>query len=101
TDVSPSRFAAARTRIAALIDGLGPNDVMSIVLMARHAHVLIAQSADRAALHAALDRAVPTSETPDPQAALSVAAALARGGRHATIFVYTAAGDHAPSIPAR
>src|SRR5438105_7081825 len=100
TDVSPSRFAVARAHIAALIDGLGPNDVMSIVLMARHAHVLIAESADRAALHAALDHAMPTSETPDPQAALSVATALARGGRQATIFVYTAAGDPAPPIPA-
>src|SRR5918911_1185769 len=95
TDVSPSRFAAARARIAALIDGLGPNDVMSIVLMARHAHVLIAESADHAALHAALDHAMPTSETPDPGAALSVATALARGGWHATIFIYTAAGDPA------
>jgi Ca-activated chloride channel homolog len=99
TDVSPSRFAVARARIAALIDGLGPNDVMSIVLMARHAHVLIAESADRAALHAALDHATPTSETPDPGAAVSVATALARGGRHATIFIYTAAGDPAVSIP--
>ena len=100
TDVSPSRFAAARARIAALIDGLGPNDVMSIVLMARHAHVLIAESADRAALHAALDHARPTSETPDPGAAVSVATALARGGWHATIFIYTAAGDPTVPIPA-
>ena len=100
TDVAPSRFAAARARIGALIDGLGPNDVMSIVLMGRHAHVLIAQSADRAALHAALDGARPAAEAPDPAAALSVAAALAHGARHADLFVYSAAGDPPISIPA-
>lgn len=99
TDVAPSRFAAAKARIGALIDGLGSSDVMSIVLMARHAQVLIAQSADRSALHAALDAAAPTDESPDPSAALSVATALARGGRHSSIFVYTAKDDPAVSIP--
>ena len=99
TDVAPSRFAAAKARIGALIDGLGSSDVMSIVLMARHAQVLIAQSADRSALHAALDHAAPTFETPDPDAAVSVATALARGGRHASIFIYTAAGDPAVMLP--
>ncbi len=100
TDVAPSRFAVARARIGALIDGLGPNDVMSIVLMGRHAHVLIAQSADRATLHAALDAARPAAEAPDPAAALSVAAALAHGARHADLFVYSAAGDPPIAIPA-
>lgn len=95
TDVSPSRFAAAKARIGALIDDLSPNDEMSIVLMARHPRILIAQSADHAALHAALDRAAITVEQPDPAAALNVAAALARGGRHSSVFVYTAAGDPA------
>lgn len=99
TDVAPSRFDAAKARIGSLIDGLGPNDVMSIVLMARRPRVLIAQSADRAALHAALDHAAVTFEIPDSGAALSVAAALARGGRHASIFVYIAAGDPAIAIP--
>lgn len=100
TDVPPSRFDAAKGRIGALIDGLGPNDVMSIIMMARQPRVLIAQSADRAALHAALDHAAITYQTPDANAALSVAAALARGGRHAAIFVYTAAGDPPISAPA-
>lgn len=99
SDVAPSRFQAAKGRIGALIDGLGSNDVMSIILMARRPEVLIAQSADRSALHAALDHAALTLEEPDPASALSVAAALARGGRHAGIFVYTAAGDPSVSIP--
>ena len=102
TDVAPSRFTAAKTRIGALIDGLPPDDVMSIVLMARQPHVLIAQSGDHGALHAALDRAATTYEAPDPTAALNVAMALARGGKHVSLFVYTAAGDPTtapPSLP--
>jgi len=99
TDVAPSRFAGAKARIGALIDGLPPDNVMSIVLMARQPHVLIAQSGDHGALHAALDRAATTYETPDPTAALNVATALARGGKHATLFVYTAAGDPTTAPP--
>ena len=98
-DVAPSRFAEAKRRVGALVDGLGPDRAMSIVLMARRPRVLIAQSADRSALHAALDAASPTYETPDPPAALGVAAALARGGRGSSIFVYLAAGDPAVSVP--
>ncbi len=99
TDVAPSRFAAARARIGALIDGLPPDNVMSIVLMARQPHVLIAQSGDHGALHAALDRAATTYEAPDPTATLNVAMALARGGKHASLFVYTAAGDPTTAPP--
>jgi len=99
TDVAPSRFAEAKKRIGALVDGLGPDRVMSIVLMARRPRVLIAQSADRAALHAALDAAAPTYETPDPGAALGVAAALARGGRGNSVFVYIAAGNPSAAVP--
>ena len=100
TDQPPSRFDAAKARIGTLIDGLGSSDVMSIIEIARQPRVLIAQSADRAALHAALDSAAVTYQTPDVNAALSVAAALARGGRHAAIFVYTAAGDPSVGAPA-
>jgi len=98
TDVAPSRFAAARARVSTLIDGLGANSAMSIVLMARRPRILVAQSADRAALHTALDAARTTSERLDQSsaaAALAVAAALARGGRDATLFVYGAAGGPA------
>ena len=35
TDVAPSRFEAARSRIADLIDGLGPGDHVSLMTMAR------------------------------------------------------------------
>ncbi len=98
TDGAPSRFAEAKRRVGALIDGLGPDRVMSIVLMARRPRVLIAQSADHAALHAALDGAAPTYETPDPAAALGVASALSRTS-HSSVFVYMAAGDPAVAIP--
>ncbi len=98
TDVAPNRFAEAKRRVGALIDGLGPDRVMSIVLMARRPRVLIAQSADHAALHAALDGAASTYETPDPAAALGVASALARTS-HSSVFVYMAAGDPAVAVP--
>src|SRR5260370_38912569 len=35
TDATPSRFAAAKTRIADLISGIAPNDHLSLITMAR------------------------------------------------------------------
>jgi len=98
TDLAPSRFAAAKARIGALVDSLVPGGRMSIVLVGAAPRVLIAQATDHAALHAALDVASPSAEAPAFGPALTVARALAHGGVQSTIFVYLAAGEAAPSI---
>jgi len=96
----PDRFAAAKARVSALIDGLGSADVMSIVRAARSPRVVIAQSGDREALHRALDALAPSYEALDAASALSLAAALARGGHDGTLRIVTGAGTALPDLAA-
>src|SRR5438874_2592368 len=62
TDVAPNRFEAAKSQISDLIDGLGPNDHLSLISMARTPQVLITASQDKGQLTAALDRAKVTNQ---------------------------------------
>src|SRR6266567_5353567 len=79
TDVAPNRFEAAKSQISDLIDGLGPNDHLSLISMANTPQVLIAASQDKGQLTAALDRAKVTNQDADLQQALSLATSLAAG----------------------
>jgi len=79
TDVAPNRFEAAKSQISDLIDGLGPNDHLSLISMAHTPQVLIAASQDKGQLTAALDRAKVTNQDADLQQALSLATSLAAG----------------------
>jgi len=87
TDVPPSRFEAARSRIADLIDGLGPGDQLSLIAMARVPQVMIASSSDKDQLNAALARVKVTNQDADLQQALSLATSLAAGHTDARILI--------------
>ena len=87
TDVSPSRFEAARSDISNLIDGLGPSDQLSLIAMAKTPQVLIAFSSDRSQLTSALQRAKVTNQNADLEQALSLATSLAAGHTDAQILV--------------
>lgn len=87
TDVSPSRFGAARNRIAGLIDGMGPGDRVSLISMARTPQVVIANSSDKSQLSAALAGIKVTDEDADLETALSLASALAAGSTDAKALV--------------
>ncbi len=87
TDVAPDRFENARGTISGLIDEMGPNDHLSIITMARNPQVLIADSADKAQLHNALQRASVTNQNADLEQALSLATSLAEGHAHAQVLV--------------
>jgi Ca-activated chloride channel homolog len=87
TDVAPSRFEAARSRIADLIDGLGPGDHLSLIAMARSPQVMIASSSDKDQLNAALARVKVTNQDADLQQALSLANSLAAGHADARILI--------------
>jgi von Willebrand factor type A domain/Aerotolerance regulator N-terminal len=87
TDVAPDRFENARSTISGLIDEMGPNDHLSIITMARNPQVLIADSADKAQLHNALQRASVTNQNADLEQALSLATSLAEGHAHAQVLV--------------
>src|SRR3984893_6144746 len=87
TDVAPSRFEAARSRIANLIDGLGPGDQISLIAMANSPQVMIASSSDKDQLNAALARVKVTNQDADLQQALSLANSLAAGHADARILI--------------
>jgi Ca-activated chloride channel family protein len=87
TDVPPSRFEAARSRIADLIDGIGPGDEVSLIAMADTPQVMIASSSDRNQLDAALARIKVTNQDADLQQALSLASSLAAGHTNARILI--------------
>jgi hypothetical protein len=80
TDVPPSRFAVAKARAGALIDGLGPADRMSIIGLADVPQVLITDSVDRTALHRALDGLQPGVGGADLESALSLVNSLLQSG---------------------
>jgi hypothetical protein len=87
TDVSPSRFDAARSEITNLIGGLGPGDQVSLITMAKTPQVLIAFSSDKAQLTSALQQAKVTNQDADLEQALSLATSLASGHTNAQILV--------------
>src|SRR5438876_4289415 len=87
TDVAPNRFEAAKSQISDLIDGLGPNDHLSLISMAQTPQVLIAASQDKGQLTSALQRAKVTNQDADLQQALSLAIALAAGRTNIQVLV--------------
>ncbi|MGZ3625540.1 MAG: vWA domain-containing protein [Ktedonobacteraceae bacterium] len=87
TDVSPSRFEAARSDISNLIDGLGPSDQLSLIAMAKTPQVLVAFSSDKSQLTSALQRAKVTNQNADLEQALSLATSLAAGHTDTQILV--------------
>jgi Ca-activated chloride channel family protein len=87
TDVAPNRFEAAKSQISDLIDGLGPNDHLSLISMAQTPQVLLAASQDKGQLTAALQRAKVTNQDADLQQALSLATALAAGRTNIQVLV--------------
>ena len=87
TDVAPNRFENARSTISDLIDEMGPTDQLSLIEMARTPQVLIANSADKAQLHNALQHARVTNQNADLEQALSLATSLIEGHAHAQVLV--------------
>src|SRR5207237_2921587 len=87
TDVAPNRFEAAKSQISDLIDGLGPNDHLSLISMAHTPQVLITASQDKGQLTAALDRAKVTNQDADLEQALSLAVSLAAGRTNIQVLV--------------
>ena len=103
TDVAPSRFEEAKSEIGDLIAGIGPDDRVSLITMARTPQVLIAESQDKGQLDAALQRAKVTNQDADLEQALSLATALAAGRSNTQILVvgdgHVLAPDQALALP--
>ncbi|MDT8307455.1 MAG: VWA domain-containing protein, partial [Anaerolineae bacterium] len=101
TDVDGNRFEAARDIVAAWIGDLGGDDRMTLILAGRTPRVLASASADREALHAALEAAAPEAGSADWEAALALASGAAQGFRDAQVVVVSDGGlpDDLPPLP--
>jgi len=93
-DVPPTRFSAAKKQVSNLIDDLGANDQLALILMGASPRALSGFSASKAELAAALDAAQPALEAANWGAAISLAQAIAQGDEN-TAFVVVSDGANA------
>ncbi len=104
TDISPSRFEAAKTEALSLIRALNPNDTVSLILVADTATPLLTAKAgnDRAALEKAIATAQATNAAANWEPALALAAAGAASQGNTTIAILSdgAIPANLPALPA-
>jgi hypothetical protein len=103
TDVAPSRFESARAAARQLIDGLGPEGRLSLILVGRQPEVLAPTTGDKLALRGALAGAHPSEGPGDWEAAFALASGTVRTGsvEQSTIVVISDGGLPAdlPPLP--
>jgi hypothetical protein len=98
-DVAPSRFAAALGEAHTLAAGLPSGNVTSVIGMASHPTLEIAESGDSGAVSRAIDGLHASVSTPNLLEALSLAASLARSGQATRAVVLTSRQSGISSLP--
>lgn len=76
TDVSPSRFAVARTEAGKIIEGLGPHDALMLLAIGSATRALTPFTTDQRALRAALGELTPGDTRADFRGALDLVSGL-------------------------
>ncbi len=92
TDVTPSRFEAAKAEVANLINDLGGVNQMTLIHVGDTPTVLAAATSDKTLLRRALENAQPTTAAPNWEAALALAAGAAQGFRDGRIVIVSDGG---------
>src|SRR5258708_11756067 len=100
TDVSPSRFAVARARVAQLIDALEPGQTLALGSLDAQPRVVAQPGSDRGQLRRPLDSIQPTTESANLPVALSVAGSLAEGHAGAQVVVVADGAIDRSQVPA-
>lgn len=105
TDVSPNRFAKAKDEVNSIIDGMGGDDRMTLVLVHNFPEVLVSNATNKAQLHAALDDAKVSNEPPNARDALTLASASAERTKNTTVVIVSdgafARDEGLPSLNAK
>jgi hypothetical protein len=97
TDVSPSRWDAARAAVVNLAGSLGPDQTLSVVRLDDQPRVLLADTRDSSSVQAALASEMPSFGPIDAATTLSLASGLAHGASSEWVLV----GDgQFPDLPA-
>ncbi len=100
TDVSPSRFEAAKSEVLSLISGLSGDSQMTIILAGEQPSTLISREGDKGELRQALGTAQPTQGTTDWSAAFALAAgAVGSAEKTSTIVIISDGGMQTEGLP--
>lgn len=89
TDISPTRFEAGRRYTHEMIDSLGTENEMAIVVAGPTPRVAITMSSRQRALHQAVDAIEPVDAPADIRAATELAQHMPGGNSRSTILVLT------------
>lgn len=100
TDVSPTRFEAARRLVETLINNLPGGSQMTLITVSSQPQTLIAAESDKALLRSALAAARPTQSGADWHAAFALAAAAAHNLPDVTTVIVSDGGLPAEGLPA-
>src|SRR5450432_1061775 len=87
TDVTPSRFEAAKQQALGVVDSLNDADQLAVIRVAEGPEVVQTYTDDRAQLRAAITALQPSQSSADWNAALTLAAAGASGAAKFTILI--------------
>ncbi len=101
TDVNPTRFEQSQQIAEALVDTLGGDDTMTVIRVADVPDVLISSSRDKSLIRSAIRDAEVSDSTGDWFAALTLAAAGAKGVEQLNVVIVTDGGlpGNLPEIP--
>lgn len=95
-----SRFDRAKQEVSTLVDGLQGNERMSLIFAGPSAEVVVQSSADKGALHSALNGLTASNGTADIVPAVTLAAASARQlGGTTTVLISDGAFAQASALP--
>jgi hypothetical protein len=101
TDVSPSRFDAAKDSVHAIINRLSPASALTLILVGETPQILIASESDKSLLKTALNQAKVTQGSADWEAAFALAAGATRSDAiESTILIVSDGGLPESGLPA-
>ncbi|MBN2503625.1 MAG: BatA and WFA domain-containing protein [Anaerolineales bacterium] len=92
TDVSPTRFAAAKDVALQLANGLGAGDKMTVIAVSRQPQTLVAHSSDLVELRAAIEAAASSQSEADWPAAIALAAGATGSAPQITTVIVSDGG---------
>jgi Ca-activated chloride channel homolog len=87
-DVQPSRLGEAQRQIGAMIDELGPEDRMTLIVIGPTPRIVASATGDRDGLRRSLDSVRPSNGPADLSSALALAAGLVRVGEDARAYLF-------------
>lgn len=101
TDVDPSRFNQASEIAGALVDTLSSDDTMTVIRVAEVPDVIVSSSRDKGEIREAIENAEVSDSSGDWFAALTLAAAGAKGVEELNVVIVTDGGlpGNLPEIP--